>query len=80
MACSDSIPSRAQLLFQRRDVGAEVGEVTNHRQGVVGGHEDPVGLAAVAILHREDLCEGDGRVVAEVGEHAQDHREGAGVA
>ena len=73
-AVVDRSAARPQPPAQRGHVGAEVGEVTCHRQRLVRGHVEPVGLSSgVGAAQPEHLGDGDGRVVPLVAEHAEDH-------
>ena len=73
-AVVDLSAGRTQPPAQRGHVGAEVGEVTRHRQRLVRGHVEPVGLSCgVGAAQPEHLGDGDGRVVPLVGEHTEDH-------
>ena len=63
----------AQPPPEGRHVGTEVREVPGHRQRPVGGHVEPVRLARVSVPQPEHLGQADGRVVAGVGEDADQH-------
>src|SRR5581483_1097108 len=67
---------RAQPFLQRSDLRAEVGEIRGDGQVPLRDDEEPLRLALMTVLQPEHLSQGYRRLVARVGENAEDYREG----